>query len=446
MTELKQSRYKIVVRLIAWVIVSFMFCLMLFNVLGGSITNITLDEWLCSLAASVGIDIIFFVIYYKKFTESNVKLYEDCVVYRGKSIKYTDILDVNIDSTYNRNVKKVYINSATEQFIFILGSNEFNVLFQLLPVIQTKNSEDLDDIKIDIKGATDTLLVMLVNSMLYLTLGLIMIIAIVITLKKSNGSDLVHASSRAYIWYSAAAIWVAVLLIECFIYLFKRIRFNRYMAQFHEDCVTIVFGNKIINNREIKKANVNGVNVKQSLVGRIAGKYRVKLITDSIGGGTNEFDYFPYLLNEEQKDAVLKHFLGEESVEVKCKRSNVKSNVKSYAVGVILSAFAVVLSVFYSWMFFLTLLPIWYVIIQIMFNKKFATIDDELIIVGYGIKNNMLYFKRSKTESLELRKDLIDKLCSTTIVTIYLYGYKEQLYLGCFDDDLAQGLTAKLKK
>ncbi len=447
MTEIKQSRYLFVWYIVGFVILSFVACLLILNLCTINIAEITELELLCAFMLSVGIDIPVALYTKYLYEKKTAKLYDDRIEFAGKVIKYKDVLDVNIDSTLLRNVSKVTIHSDKEQIQLVLNSFGFTTLFETMPGMKTGlDGQPADKIKLERKSAVDTMTIGVLNLMLYLTIALGIMVTVILTFRQHAGSQIVADFDRGYVWKSAIGVWVVVMAVKLISYVVVRQKYYNYSLNFYEDNMVVVFGKKILNNREVKIANVNAVLIKQSLVAKISGRYKLKLITDEVGSGVNDFDYFPYLLTEEEKDTVLKYLLGENAVECELVRSSPRSYVKSLIIGACLTALIVFVSAYYSWTFLMTLIPLWYTLTVVMVNKKYAFVGENLGVVGYGFTSNTLYYKVNKIESIEGDRDVVDKALRTYMTMIYFYGYKEQIFIGSFDKQLFHTLSSKLKK
>lgn len=446
MTEIRQSKYLFVFYTIAFVIVSYIACLLVLNLCTMNISQITGYEALCALLLSVGIDIPVCLYSQYLYEKKTAKLYADRIEYSGKTIKYADILDVNIDSTLFRSVSKVTVHTSNEQITLVLNSYGFTTLFETMPGMKTGIDEPKDKITLERKSAVDTMTVGALNLMLYLTIILGIVVTVTLTFRQHSGDKIVSDFNKGYVWKSAIAIWVVVMAGKFISFLSVRAKYYNYSLNFYDDNMIVVFGKKILNNREVKIANINAVLVKQSLVAKISGRYKLKLITDEVGSGVNNFDYFPYLLTEDEKDTVLRYLLGEKASECELVSSSPKSYVKSFIIGALITALAIFISAYYYWTFIITLIPVWYMLAVLMLNKKYAFIDEDIGVVGYGFTANTLYYKIDKIETIEADTDIIDKTLNTYGTIIYFYGYKEQIYIGSFDRKLYNTLSAKLKK
>ena len=429
MTEIKQSRYLFVWYIVGFVILSFVACLLIFNLCTINIAEITELELLCAFMLSVGIDIPVALYTKYLYEKKTAKLYDDRIEFAGKVIKYKDVLDVNIDSTLLRNVSKVTIHSDKEQIQLVLNSFGFTTLFETMPGMKTGlDGQPADKIKLERKSAVDTMTIGVLNLMLYLTIALGIMVTVILTFRQHAGSQIVADFDRGYVWKSAIGVWVVVMAVKLISYVVVRQKYYNYSLNFYEDNMVVVFGKKILNNREVKIANVNAVLIKQSLVAKISGRYKLKLITD------------------EEKDTVLKYLLGENAVECELVRSSPRSYVKSLIIGACLTALIVFVSAYYSWTFLMTLIPLWYTLTVVMVNKKYAFVGENLGVVGYGFTSNTLYYKVNKIESIEGDRDVVDKALRTYMTMIYFYGYKEQIFIGSFDKQLFHTLSSKLKK
>lgn len=104
--KIRQSKYILVVECLCCVLLSFLVCLFSFNIFSVSISTITAAEWICSFLASLGVDIIAGILLYERFLREVVETDGKVISFCGKKMNVADILDVNIDSTLNKSVKK----------------------------------------------------------------------------------------------------------------------------------------------------------------------------------------------------------------------------------------------------------------------------------------------------------------------------------------------------
>ncbi len=441
MKRFNQSKILIIKESIIFLLCAFFVSLSLINLFSGEATELLGIEFLSALGVAVAFTIGFLIVRLLTFDKKFLQVENDVLSIGKKTIPITDVKEVVFTDGISGKTKTLILYTHTEILRFCLATNDAIILSETLG--RSIETPECESVRLSNFTVVFNFLINFFNYFLHLALIVAIALIAIIGAEKAGGIIIVNTEARRMIVEIVKWMFLVFGIVIALINVYKLIRFYNYSYAFVSDGIVFKYG--VRSSKKVDFADITAVTVRQNLVARIFGFYRVYIKTKASGTGESSLWMFPLLIKKGFKDEILSKIIPD-SENLKISRAPFKTNV---ALLVFLGIITILTTVF-AVRFYLNILlfiPVYiYVFLTCALNRGNAISDDVAVFSVGNIELIRHYILIKDIESITTNYGVINKLVKAEHLNVFTYGMNSVTVTGIQTEKFVETLKAKIKK